>query len=83
MRTMTAREAEQDIEKLLANARREPVTVTAIGIGSAVVMSADAYARMRGEAVAALRATLDRTRAYAASQGLIDAELDRLLADES
>lgn len=36
-----------------------------------------------GEALTALRATLDRTRAYAGSQGLTDAELERLLADES
>jgi prevent-host-death family protein len=62
MRTITAREAEQDIDKLLVNVRREPVTVTAAGVGSAVVMSADAYARMRGDAVAALLATLEETR---------------------
>jgi PHD/YefM family antitoxin component YafN of YafNO toxin-antitoxin module len=61
---------------------REPVTVTA-GAGAAVVLSADAYARLRGEALTALRATLGRTRAYAASQGLTEAELDRLLADEN
>jgi prevent-host-death family protein len=83
MRTITAREAEQHFGQLLDSARREPVTVTAAGVGSAVVLSADAYARLRGEALTALRATLERTRAYAASQGLNDMELDRLLADES
>jgi prevent-host-death family protein len=82
MRTITAREAEKHFDQLLVNARREPVTVTAAGAEAAVVLSADAYARLRGDALAALRATLDGTRAYAASQGLTDAELDRLLADD-
>jgi prevent-host-death family protein len=82
MRTITAREAEEHFDQLLVSARREPVTVTAAGSEAAVVLSADAYARLRGDALTALRATLNRTRAYAASQGLTDAELDRLLADE-
>jgi prevent-host-death family protein len=82
MRTITAREAEQHFGELLDTARREPVTVTA-GLGSAVVLSADAYAHLRGDALVALRATLHRTREYAASQGLTDVELERLLADES
>ena len=67
---------------MLDNARREPVTVTT-GVGAAVVLSVDAYVRLRGDALVALRATLDRTRAYAASQGLTDVELERLFADES
>ena len=83
MRTVTTREAESAFTKVIEAAQREPVAVTENGEPSAVVMSYDDYQRITGRARRELLETMQRMRAYAAEQGLTEAKLDELLADES
>jgi prevent-host-death family protein len=83
MTEMTALEAKNRFGRLIDLAQRAPVTITKNGRPSVVVMSADAYERRLAPARQRLREALERTRAEAARNGLTEADLDALLADDS
>ena len=89
MQTLPAETEDAKVRKLIAAARNEPVMVLDDGEPVAVVVSPAEYERLdeadriRREAKARLRKTIAVTRAEAAKSGLTEAELDRLLADES
>ena len=83
LRTITSHEAEAAFSKVIEAARREPVAVSENGKPSAVVLSFDDYQRITGAAKRELIETMQRMREYATSQGLTEAKLDELLADDS
>jgi prevent-host-death family protein len=83
MRMITAHEAEAQFGTFITSVAHEPVTVIQDGAPAAVLLSIEDYERLKGNAKALLKYTLIRTRSHAAAQGLTEAELDRLLADES
>ena len=81
--------APKDIHTIARAAQREPVTVLAEGEAAFVALSPGEFERLeeqdriRREAKGELKRVVARMRAHAAEQGLGEAELDRLLADES
>ena len=83
MREMAAREAKNLFGQLLDAAQRAPVRVTKKGRAVGVMMSMEQYARLRGAAWDALNETMDRMAKRATARGLTDAELKKLLADDS
>jgi prevent-host-death family protein len=83
MTEMTALDAKNRFGRLIELAQRAPVTITKNGRPSLVVMSADAYERRRKAAARRLGEALERTRREAARNGLTEADLDALLADDS
>ena len=82
MTEIAAREAKNRFGRLLDAAQSAPVRVTKKGMAVGVVMSIEHYERLRGIAWAQLSATMDRMGAAASANGLTDAKLDVLLADE-
>ena len=82
MREFAAREAKNRFGQLLDAAQTGPVRVTKKGRPVGVLMSMQQYERLRGAAWARLTEAMDRLGAEAAAQGLTDAELDALVADE-
>lgn len=83
MRTITLAAPNRQLSELLDAALREPVTVLREGQPGVVVLSVSEYQRRQTQAWRALLATMSDTGAHARQQGLSDAELERLLADES
>lgn len=83
MRTITSDEAASAFRKVIESAKREPVAVSENGKPSAVILSFDDYQRITGEAKHELLAAMQRMREHAAAQGLTEAKLDELLADDS
>jgi prevent-host-death family protein len=83
MKTITAIEAKNKFGQLIEAAQRQPVTVTRKGRASVVVMSIEDYERRKKRAWKNLIKTMDETGDYAASQGLTQKRLEKLLADES
>ena len=83
MTEMTALDAKNRFGRLIDLAQRAPVTITKNGRPSVVVMSMDAYERRRKSAARRLGEALERTRKEAARNGLIEDDLDALLADDS
>lgn len=83
MRTFTALEAKNRFGQIIEEAQRGPVTVTRQGRASVVILSAEEYERRQSRAWRNLLAVMDEAGRYAASEGLTEQELDRLLADES
>lgn len=83
MRTITSDEAANTFRKVIESAKREPVTVSDDGKPSAVILSFDDYQRITGQAKHELLAIMQRMGDYAASQGLTEAKLDELLANDS
>ena len=77
------------MRRLVEAARKEPVTLLDDGEPVAVVLSPEEFERLdeqdriRREAKARLRKTIAAAQAEAAGRGFSEAELDRLLADES
>src|SRR5262245_55266524 len=78
-----------ELRELIDAVREEPVTVLERGEPVAVVLSPaefdrlDEQDRIRREAKARLRRTISSIQQEAAERGLTDAELERLMADES
>ena len=78
-----------NVGELIEAARREPVTVVQNGEPVAVVLSPsefdrlDVQDRIRREAKERLRQTISSIQREAANRGLTEAELERLLSDES
>lgn len=83
MREIAARDAKNRFGQLLDAVQGAPVRVTKKGRPVGVMMSMQQYQRLRGVAWDRLAAAMDEISAEAASNGLTDAELDALLADES
>ncbi|WP_373489497.1 type II toxin-antitoxin system Phd/YefM family antitoxin [Blastomonas sp.] len=83
MREIAARDAKNRFGELLDAVQGAPVRVTKKGRPVGVMMSMQQYERLRGIAWERLTATMDEIGVEAASNGLTDAELDALLADES
>ncbi|MFY9639552.1 MAG: type II toxin-antitoxin system prevent-host-death family antitoxin [Rhodomicrobium sp.] len=89
MQTLSAKIEDLKVRRLIEAARREPVTVVEDGEPVAVVLSPEEFERLdeqdriRREAKARLRQTMAAVQAEAAGMGFTEAELDRLLADES
>ena len=89
MRTLSNDTEQIKLRELIETARREPVTVVENGEAVAVVLSPaefdrlDEQDRIRREAKARLRQTISLIQQEAAERGLTEAELERLMADES
>jgi prevent-host-death family protein len=82
MTEMTALDAKNRFGRLIELAQRAPVTITRNGRPSVVVMSADAYERRRKSAARLLGLAMDRMAAEAKANGLDEATLEKLLADD-
>ena len=80
---LTANEAKTRFGEMLDRVQREPVRVTRHSRVVGVMVSAEDYEAMRQFYADRLRNTLAQTADAAARAGLTQAELDRLLADES
>jgi prevent-host-death family protein len=83
MRTITLAAPGRQVAELLDAALREPITVLRDGEPGVVVLSVAEYQRRQSQAWQQLLDTLSATSVHARQQGLTDAELERLLADES
>jgi len=86
MRTLSADAEHIKLRELIDAARKEPVALVEDGGRAAVVLSPDEFDRLdeqdriRREAKARLRVSIHRE---ASERGLTEAELERLLPDES
>ena len=83
MREIAAREAKNRFGNLLDAAQAAPVRVTRKGRADGVVMSVQQYEKLRGAAWERLTATADALGEEASKNGLTEARLEALLADES
>jgi len=83
MKTYSALDAKNRFGELIEAAQRQPVGITRNGRPSVVVISAESYARRQRMARERLRGAMQRAGEYAVARGMDDAELERLLADES
>jgi PHD/YefM family antitoxin component YafN of YafNO toxin-antitoxin module len=89
MRTLSPKGEEIKVRELIDASREEPVTVLADGEHALVVLSPVEYDRLEGkerirrEAKESLLRTIASIQQEAAERGLTEAELERLLADES
>lgn len=82
MKEITAKDAKNRFGKLLDAVQRAPVRVTRNGDSVGVMMSMHHYERLRSIAWERLASTMDTLGAEASGNGLTQAELDELLADE-
>lgn len=82
MRQFSATEAKQRLAELLDAVQREPVVIRRQKRDVAVVMSPQAYDRLRRVNVAELQRFADRVGARAKRRGLTEKKLQQLLADD-
>ena len=83
MQVTTARDAKNRFGQLLDLAQRRPVAITKNGRTVTVMLSVGQYERLRGAAWARLADVMDSISVEAAANGLTEATLEALLADES
>ena len=83
MQVTTAREAKNRFGQLLDDAQRRPVAITKNGRPVTVMLSVGQYERLRGAAWARLADIMDTIAVEASENGLTEATLEALLADES
>jgi len=83
MKRIAAKEAKNRFGTLLDAAQGAPVCVTKNGREVGVMMSMPHYERLRAAAWERLTATMDTLGAEASANGLTEARLEALLADES
>lgn len=83
MKKITALEAKTRFGEVLEAAQRQPVSITRNGRPSVVILSAESYARRQNMAAERMREAMQRAGEHAAAQGMNEATLDQLLADES
>lgn len=83
MLSYTANQAKTHFGEFLDQVQREPVQVLKRDRVVGVMVSAQDYEAMRNFYANRLQGTLAQNAASAASQGLTEDELQRLLADES
>jgi prevent-host-death family protein len=81
MRTVSATDAKQRLAALLDAAQREPILIRRQNRDVAVIMSAEAYDRIRGVNTAELKRLCERVSEQAAARGLTDEILADLLKD--
>ena len=82
MREIAAKEAKNRFGNLLDAAQSAPVRVTRKGRAVGVLMSVQHYERLRAAAWERLTATADALGEEASRNGLTEARLKALLADE-
>ena len=83
MEEIAARDAQNRFGRLLDAAQRAPVRVTKNGRGISVMMSVERYERLCGVAWDQLSSTMDAMAEEAEANGLTQATLAKLLANES
>ena len=83
MKEIAARDAKNRFGRLLDAVQSAPVRVTKKGRAVGVMMSMQQYERLRGAAWERLTVTMDALGKKASANGLTDAGLEALLADES
>lgn len=83
MKEITAKDAKNRFGKLLDAVQSTPVQVTRKGCSVGVMMSTQHYERLLGVAWERLTVTMDALGAEASGNGLTEAGLEALLADES
>jgi prevent-host-death family protein len=89
MRTLSADAEKIGVRELIDAVRDEPVTVMANGEPAVVVLSPaefnrlEEHDRIRREAKVRLLQTISTIHREAAERGLTEADLERLIADES
>lgn len=83
MLTFTANDAKTRFGELLDRVQREPVQVARRNRVVGVMVSPEDYEAMRAFYADRLQRTMLQTTIDAAAQGLNEAELEKLLADES
>ena len=83
MKEIAARDAKNRFGRLLDAVQSAPVRVTKKGRAVGVMMSMQQYERLRGAAWERLTVTMDALGKEASANGLTDAGLEALLADES
>ena len=83
MKEIAARDAKNRFGRLLDAVQSAPVRVTKKGRAVGVMMSMQQYERLRGAAWERLTVTMDALGKEASANGLTDAGLEALLANES
>ena len=83
MKEINAKDARNRFGQLLDAVQRTPVRVTRKGRSIGVMMSMQHYERLHGVAWERLTGTMDTLGKEASGNGLTEAELEALLADES
>ena len=83
MKEITAKDAKNRFGKLLDAVQSTPVQVTRKGCAVGVMMSMQHYERLLGVAWERLTVTMDALGTEASGNGLTEAGLEALLADES
>ena len=83
MKEITAKDAKNRFGQLLDAVQSAPVRVIQKGRWVGVMMSMQHYERLRGVAWERLTVTMDALGKEASGNGLTEAELEALLADES
>ena len=83
MKEIAARDAKNRFGYLLDVVQSAPVRVTKKGRAVGVMMSVQHYERLRGAAWERLTMTMDALGEAASANGLTEAKLKTLLADES
>ncbi len=83
MKEIAARDAKNRFGRLLDAVQSAPVRVTKKGRAVGVMMSVQQYERLRGAAWERLTVTMDALGREASANGLTEAGLEALLADES
>ena len=81
MRVLSATEAKQSFGAALDAAQREPVLIRKQNRDVAVIVSADEYAKLRGQRIAAFEAVCDAVAAKAADHGLTERGFANLMRD--
>ena len=81
MRTISATEAKQAFGAALDAAQREPVVIREQSRDVAVLLSAEAYRKLRGLRIAAFDALCDEIAAKAADRGLTEEAFNALMRD--
>lgn len=82
MHEIAAKQAKNHFGQLLEAAQRQPVCVTKSGRAVTVMLSVQHYERLRGAAWERLSATMDAMSEETEANGLTEAKLAALLADE-
>lgn len=83
MKEIAAREAKNRFGHLIDAVQSGPVRVTKNGRAVGVMMSVQQFERLRGAAWERLAATMDEVGGEASANGLTEAGLETLLADDS
>ena len=83
MRIVSATGARQQFAELLDATQREAIMIQRRGRDAAVILSPDAYDRLRAHDLEALERFCDHIGQQAAARGLTEEKLARLLDDES